>query len=431
MLHRFAALSIRARTLMRSGAPRIIGFGLAVLMSAAVSLAAIPAMIAASGEAAWGSIALGQAIGLIGGVAVGYGWGWFGPARIAQYGPLERRVEYFESLLAKSVLVLPISIVASVAAYILAPSDPSFAATAAACSTSMGLSAAWYLVGLSKPFTMIAIDTLPRVATTAVAIVLMYTGRSAIMGPIGTLVGSLIVLVASSTWILRETGRADGPIQLRPLRTVLVHNGDGIASALASTVYNSAPIAIVSIAAPSIQPAFALVDKIKVLVVIAAAPAVTVLQGWVPRTIGHARLRRTKISLVGGAVFAAIIGVGTAIVTPSLVNWFGNGEISVSNEVAILLSCCVSVIIFQTILERVALTTADNLGAAVKALALGSVVGLPLVWVGSRLAGMTGALSGVFAALLVVVATESFAYARVAAESRGVLDQVSAEANWP
>ena len=55
-----------SRSRAGSAIARLIGFGSSVVLLAAAALAAIPAMIAASGEAAWGGIALGQAVGAIG-----------------------------------------------------------------------------------------------------------------------------------------------------------------------------------------------------------------------------------------------------------------------------------------------------------------------------------------------------------------------------
>jgi hypothetical protein len=418
-LHRFSATLTHSRSLVRLGTSRLVGFGLSVLILAVASLTAIPAMIAASGEAAWGAIALGQVIGTVGAVGVGYGWGWFGPARIAQYGATERRVEYLESITTRGALVLPISTVAAVLAYMLASTTPLFAALGAVSMTSMGLSANWYFVGLSRPFTMLAQDTLPRAAGTAAGVILMYMGHSAIMGPLGMFGGMMAALSLSTIWVLRETDR--GGAELRKRRSVgavLVLNRHGIASALGSSAYNAAPLAIVSVVVPSIQPAFALADRVKGLVFVASAPSVTVLQGWVPRAAGAARVRRANIALVSACIFAMVLGLGTMIVAPGLVSWLGNRQISVSWEVIVLMSGCVSVTLFQSVLERAALATFERLRAAVKAVAVGSIVGLPLVGLGAHQFGTAGALGGILAGLLVGVGIELIAYVRVVVEAR-------------
>jgi len=407
------------RARVRSGAPRLVGFGLSVAILAVASLIAIPAMIAASGEAVWGAIALGQYIGTVGAVAVGYGWGWFGPARIAQSDATGRRVEYLESLITRGVLILAVSPVAAGLAYGLASSAPHFAAVSAVSMTSMGLSANWYFVGLSRPFTMLALDTLPRAAGTAAAVILMSMGHSAIMGPLGMFGGMMAALCLCTIWVLRETDRAGAERRMRrSVGTVLVLNRHGIASALGSSAYLAAPIAIVSVVAPGIQPAFALADRVKGLIIVASTPAVTVLQGWVPRAVGAARVQRANVALVSAATLALILGFGTIVVAPGLVRSLGSGRISLSWEVIVLMSGCVSLALFQAVVERVALATFERLRAAVKALAAGSIVGLPLVSVGARQFGTAGALGGIIVGSLVSVAIELIAYVNVVEKER-------------
>ncbi len=418
MLHRLRALFERSYSLVRSGALRLVGFALSVLVLAAASLAAIPAMIAASGDAAWGAIALGQVIGTVGGVAVGYGWGWFGPARVAQYDPTARRTEYVESVIARGVLAPPVCAIAAILAYVLASSAPLFAVAGAVSATCMGLSASWYFVGLSRPFMMFAIETVPRAAGTGAGVILMMMGHSALMGPLGMFCGLIAALAFSSIWILwaaKREGAASG--NRRPLRTILLLNRHGVASALGSAAYIAAPLAIVSVVAPSIQPAFALADRVKGLVFVASAPAAAVLQGWVPRASEAARVRRANIALFSAGVFAVFLGVGTAAVAPGLVSWLGNGQISVSWIVVVLMAGCVAITLFQNVLERAALATFGRLRAAVKAVALGSLVGLPLVGIGARQLGTAGAMAGVLAGLLASVAVELVTHLRVVREA--------------
>lgn len=412
LLGRYLRLSWRP---LRSMIPRVTGFGLSVIILGVASLVSIPAMIAASGEAVWASIALGQVIGTIGAVAVGYGWGWFGPARIAQYDATDRRVEYLESLATRSVLVLPVSTCAAVIAYFLATTAPMFSAAGAVAMTIMGLSANWYFVGLSKPFTMLAWDTVPRAVGTVVGVLLMYAGHSAIMGPLGMFFGMIAALALSTVWVVRETRSAGAAAhELRRIRTVLAQNRHGIASALGAAASNAAPLAIVSVVAPSIQPAFALVDRVRGLIVVSSAPAVTILQGWVPRGSSEgARLRRANVALVCASLGAIFLGAGTAVVAHSLLTWLGNRQIEVSRGVVLLMSACVAFSLFQAVLERVALATFERLRVSVIAVVVASLIGLPLVGAAGQLIGTEGALAGVLVGLLVGVTIEFVAYLRI------------------
>jgi fructose-specific phosphotransferase system IIC component len=82
------------------------------------------------------------------------------------------------------------------------------------------------------------------------------------------------------------------------------------------------------------------------------------------------------------------------------------------------MSGCVSLALFQAVVERVALATFERLRAAVKALAAGSIVGLPLVSVGARQFGTAGALGGIIVGSLVSVAIELIAYVNVVEKER-------------
>jgi hypothetical protein len=419
MLRRIYPRLARPFSLMRSGALRLVGFALSVVLLAAASLLAIPAMIAASGEAAWGAIALGQVVGTVGGVAVGYGWGWFGPARIAGSRPPERRTEYLESVIARGTLALPVCIASGGVAYLLASSTPIFAAAGAVSATCMGLSASWYFVGLSRPFTMLVLETLPRAAGTGAAVLLMMSGHSALMGPLGMMGGLFAALAVSSVWILRETTPNGGiPVNRRPLRLIYLSNRHGIASALGSASYLAAPLAIVSVVAPNIQPAFALADRVKGLVFVASAPAASLLQGWVPRAKGSDRARRANIAIFCAGGFAVILGIATAALARELVNWLSNSQISISWMAAFLMASCVSVTLFQNVLERAALAAFDKLRASAVSVAIGSALGLPMVGLGAHYFGTEGALGGVLLGLVVCVGVELTIYLWVLREMR-------------
>ncbi|WP_131722274.1 hypothetical protein [Mycolicibacterium chubuense] len=344
-------------------------------------------------------------------MAVGYGWGWFGPARVAQGGPTQRRQEYVESMVARGVLAPPVSLIAAIVACSISSNAPSFAAVGAVSATCMGLSASWYFVGMSKPYTMLLLDTLPRAAGTAFGILLMREGHSAVMGPLGMLVGMSVGVALSSAWILWETKRAGaGGCERHGITGILVANRQGIASALGSATYAAAPLAIVSVVAPGIQPAFALADRVKGLVVVATVPATTVLQGWVPRATGIARRRRADAALLSAAAFALLLGVGTFLAAPDLIKWLGAGAISLSWDVILLMSACVAVMFFQSVLERVALATFERLRVAVIGVACGSIIGLPLAGVLAHKLGTAGAMGGVLAGLLVCVTVELVTY---------------------
>lgn len=310
-------------------------------------------------------------------------------------------------------MVLPITAVAAAVAFLLASSSPTFAAAGALYTTSIGLTANWYFVGLVRPYTMLALETLPRAAGTLAGVFLMYHGYSAIAGPLGMFAGMMAGFALSSVWVLWETKRSGASAtRRRSLRSSLHSNRHGIASALGSAAYTAAPIAIVSVLTPAVQPAFALADKVKQQIFLASAPAVTVLQGWVPRGPERARTRRANIAILSAGIFAIVLGVGTWFLAPPLVHWLSSAQIPLSAGVIVLMSVLVSATFFQAVLERAVLSAFERLGAVATAIVAGSVIGLPLVAVGAYKYGAAGALAGVLTGMLLSVAIELVAFSR-------------------
>lgn len=412
---RIESLRGRRWVVAKAGGSRLLGFGLSVFVSAATALVSIPAMIFAGGDTGWGAIALGQAVGGVGAVIVGYGWGWFGPAAIAQASPTVRRTEYIESVIARMSLAVPAVVIVASTAYLLAPSAPGFAVAGAVQAVSFGLTATWYFVGLARPFLLLVLDTLPRSAGALVGVILIYShGCSALAVPLGALIGMVVGFAISTIWILNEAKRR-GALNngVRSVGRILLSNRHGVISAFAMATYNSAPLAIVSIVAPHIQPAFALADKIRGQISTASTPAITVLQAWVPRATESNRTRRANVALLSGSVMAVMLGIGTFAFAPVLVSALSHDRISLPRPVMLAMATWVSLSFFQWILERAALATSGALQIAAAAITIGAVAGITLVYVGAAKGSLTAALAGAVVGAAVTVAVELFAYVRI------------------
>jgi hypothetical protein len=136
-----------------------------------------------------------------------------------------------------------------------------------------------------------------------------------------------------------------------------------------------------------------------------------VLQGWVPRVTGSARARRAGTALLIAAGFAIAVGAAMIVVTPALMGWLGNGQISVSWDVVLLVAACGTLNSFVRSMELVALAPFGRLHIAARAIIV-SFVGLPTVALGAMMLGTIGALSGVLVCLLICALIESTDYVR-------------------
>lgn len=395
-----------------SGASKVVGYGLSMLVLALAALAIIPAMIRASGNAAWGSAALGQSVGAVAAVAVAYGWAMAGPAEVARGDSTQRLAEYHASLRVRLALVVPAAVIAASIAGILAPTRPDLAVAGAATMTLMGLMAQWFFVGLSRPYTFLLVETLPRVAGTVAGIVFMTLGQDALVGIVCQAAGFIAAFLCSLLWITRHL-RSEGaePTTTPGLPALLRSRGDGLVASLSTVSYLAAPLAIVSVLAPAIQPVYALVDKLQRQIAIGLQPITTVLQGWVPRA--EDPRERARMALIGGGVAAVVLGAGVGIFGRFLIRILGAGTFQPSTAVVVIMSVFVGAAFYEQLVAKVVLATYHRLADAARATALGAAIGLPLVAVGAIYVGAEGALAAVVVGVVVRLLRELVVAARI------------------
>ncbi len=364
-------------------------------------------MVAADGPAAWGSIALGQAIGAIASLIVSYGWAVSGPSTIARGDAGMRRREYADSVRVKLTLLIPGATGAALVAAVLAPHKTSFAVAGAISATFVALTSNWYFAGLARPYVWLLLETLPRVGGTAAGIVLMGLGYSAIIGLACMSTGMVAAFLLATTWVYRSTEQARSErLPGSRLTELLTSRSHGIASIVGSQLFLSAPLAIVSVISPSAQPVFALVDKVRQLISAGLNPVVVVLQGWVPRGGEDAHRQRSRIALGATCVFAVVFCGIFLAAAPSVMHWLGNGQIAVPEIMVILTALVIAIGLLDSVLAYAVIASLGRIEIATKATAASIAVMLPVVTVGTLHFGATGALVGMIFGLLTRVAIE-------------------------
>lgn len=377
-----------------SGLAKLFGFGLSMALLALASLVMIPVMIRSSGEAGWGTIALGQGIGGLGAILIGYGWAMSGPTEISRGDDATRFLEFLGSLKVRMAL-LPVSAIVLIAITVaLAPVRPDLAAMGTIVALLTGLTSNWYFVGLARPYLLLVLETVPRLVFTVVGIVVMESGADALHGLAWQSAGLVAAFVCSTWWILHSL-RASRPAAARTpkLGRLLVDHGHGVASSMGSVLYASLPLVVVTLVAPLVQPMFALVDKLKGQVVVGLSPAIYVVQGWVPRVANPApRARRV---MLGGVVFCALIAVGALLLGPWLLGILGSGHLQPGIAVVELMALGMALHFYAEIISHAVLATYRNLRIVTISVVVATVVALPLVAVGAAYWGVVGALSAV------------------------------------
>jgi O-antigen/teichoic acid export membrane protein len=402
----------RFRNRFLAGAAPLAGFYMSAVLYGIVSLAAISAMVGAAGPASWGHIALGQAVGAVGAVFVVYGWNRSGPAKIARACASVCRQEYFDSVRVGLALLGPAAMVSAVAASALVTDGRQYAAVGAVVATLNGLSAIWYFVGLARSFKYFFLEVIPRVLITVIGIGFMKSGFSVYFGLACIGAGPLVSLVIVSVWVHRSTASAGArPRPRRKLFELLALERAGVLSSVGSAAYLAVPIGIVSMVAPASQPSFALVDRLFRQFLSVVRPVVSVIQGWIPRGANEvARIRRVRTALLATFGFATVLALGIAVFGPRLLDWMGQGQISVSDATIVLTAVLIALNTLDGVLGNAVLSTIGKLQLAVRATAASAVVGFPSVALGAMYFGAAGAIGGMITGLAVRITIEIVGY---------------------
>jgi hypothetical protein len=376
-------------------------------LAALASLASIPAMVSADGPKAWAAIALGQGIGAISATVVGYGWAVSGPSRIALGSVSVQLGEYVDSIRLRLALLFPCAGLAGIAAGVISQEYRWYAVAGAVVTTLAGLSGGWYFVGLMKPYVWLRLETFPRVCGTFAGIAFMERGHGALVGLACTAVGMVVGFLLVTRWAYRSALRS-GAVKIRrtKLLELLVDRRHGIIPQVGAHLFCVLPFVVVALVAPTFQPIFALVDRTRLLFSTGLNPFVGFFQGWVARVGPSAVMRRSRIALATTFAVAIAVCVSFIMVGPHLMQWMGDGKISVPITLVYLTGLFVAIDLFHSVLAYAAIAAMGYLGVVSRATVASVLVMLPIVFFGTLEFQASGALAGMIIGLFLRIVIE-------------------------
>ena len=377
-------------------------FATSIGLLAVTSLWFVRSAIEVASLSVWGSVAVGQAIGAIGAVLVGYGWNLTGPVQIASASLEGRRTQYSTALITRALLLVAVAGMTAVALLLFQVQNPLITMLGALPVMTIALSGSFYFVGTAQPSLLLLTETIPRVVLTSLASVAMSTGVTNVIGGLLLqLVGSAVAIAVSALYILR--GRSRSPIKRglsRRVRHALETQSGGLLASFVVMGVSNAPLLIVSGVAPAALPTFSVVDKLGKQILAGSSPVTAVLQGWVPRA-GQAEIRNraraaTAIAWLAGISVAVIVA---AISVPAL-EWLTAGEYTPSTVTALLMGLFVGLFLTQNALSFAVLAALGLIRQVNRSLLITSPLGLLIVVIAAPAHGTDGALAGVCIGML-------------------------------
>jgi O-antigen/teichoic acid export membrane protein len=391
-------------------AGRLLGFSGLSLLSAIGPLALLPLVARVSGQAEWAALGIGQSVGAFLALPVLFGWNLVGPTRAARAAAAERSVLYRQSLVVRLLVFAGCLPVGIVAASVLAPAgSETLAATMTVSVMLVGLSPAWFCVGVGRPAWLALYDAGPRLLATLLAIPLVLLTGSVFPYPVGvglaTAAGALAFTwrhrpLTDERWpSLRQSVRA-GATDIGPAATVTI-----------AGAYSAAPVAIAGAVLPVGPLAeFVSAERIYRFALVTVTTLSDSVQGWVSEVHGRHSLRR------GTAALAAHAGLGLAgLATIALLGpWlsavlFGE-DLAVGRATFVGFGVAFLAISLNTSLGKHLLVPIGRTGIVLLSTVVGAVIGVASIAVFGHLYGAPGAAAAFAVSEVAVTAVQVVAY---------------------
>ena len=376
------------------GGGHLLGYLSGTVLLALTSLAAIPALISADGLANWSGFALGQAAGSIAAATINLGLRVSGPSEVAASKDPARRGLLVQSIRFRLIIVAPVSAIATIIGALIAPDVLVFVLLGVVQQAANGLSDRWYLVGMSRPFTVFTTDALPRTLANVAAVLAVYLlgaglTEAAVLMCVGTLVSS-----ASTSFASLRLTRGVAP-DIPRMSTFLRGQMAGLWVNVTESGLLAAPMLLIGVVAPSALAQYAFYDKIYRQGTSGLTPISQVLQPWAARRTGAARWRRIMISLGIGLVVASLSAMLGAVVGVPILQVLAAGEVDPGWVTTTLLFTAVGLWVLRMIAVRSGLIPLRDSRFVGISSTVGLVVGLILTVGGAYLLGADGAVTGI------------------------------------
>lgn len=404
---------------------RFGGLALLPFLSLAIPFAILP-VISRGEETAWAAVGIGESVGAVVALVIGYGWPLVGPSRVAPLDETRARQLFTMSLVSRGIVAALAALPAGLLTAVLAPQGSAGLAVAAMAAVGVaGLSPSWFLIGRSEPRAIAVYDLVPRLAGAVLSAGLVLSGAPVIWYP----AIMLTVTLGGIAWFCAR--RASRPPR-GAVRAGFRSLRDDIQPALAvvaAGVYSAGTVAIVSIAGTtSVVAVYVVADKVLKAALTAIVAATNAVQGWVSEDSGRAVIRRRGWR---GTYILGGIGVVGAIGIATLGPW--GTALVFGQRVAIdaLTSAGIGITFFAIALNsafgRLLLTPLGAVRWVTRSTFVGAAVGVPLIMLGTATGGAPGAAGAFALSELIVVAVQVWGYLAVRRADRRTSDMRATE----
>lgn len=374
---------------------RLGGFTGLQVLSALSPLLLMPIVARSVSPAGWADLATAQAVGGLGATVILFGWSLSGQARVALASTWEERQELYRASLASrrlvALVIVPTS--AMVTGLICRSELSGTAVLMAIAMTSVGMSSAWFSVGIGKASWLARFDVVPRAVAVAISGGLLILHNPVWVYPTTLIIASTTGLLSSNRKILGQwvpmirSGRWYTAFTALDPRAALAN--------ILGTVYASSPLPVATLAAGAADVSgMASIDKLYRYGLLAVSSLGNSLQEWAVGADSRVRGRRTQFSILMHTMLGLLGGLGLAVAGPPVSALLFGAPLRADYLVCGLYGAAYLSVSMSTPLIRNVLIPAHRSGAVLVATSTTAGVGIGIMVVAARFWGANGVALG-------------------------------------
>ncbi len=375
-------------------------------LNAIAPLIALPALAQGVSHDAWAAVAVGQSVGGVAAVLAAWGWPIGGPTFAAMETSDSSRIALLrESIASRTLMLIAILPIVSIAAFAISPAARWLAAATAAAACAASLSCAWYFIGVGDTRRLILLDTLPRFALGIVAAALIWTGFGPYMYPLFLALGYVLTLLVPIRVVTRVWGMPRSYFNPREIRRSLGKSRAlGVTQAM-SSFYINGPTALVAVVAPGTVAEFAALHRVYLFALQASAPVGQFFSGWIPRERSEL-LQRSCRALTIQSVLGLVAIPLTIVIGPLMASALFGAALSSSLDIWIVIGFAHGAVLVSRAFANSRLLPARKTRVLAISASAGALVGAALLTVLTPQFGTGGAAAAVLTAEAVVLVVQ-------------------------
>lgn len=373
----------------------IASFGALQLLTLISPFLLLPIVARIAGEAGWASIAIGQAIGNVAGIAVNYGWSLRGPSRIARAEQGENSGIFAESLASRAVVFAVVAPGAILITAIL--SEPDFVLLSSGMTFAMmltGMSPNWFYIGIGKVRPLIYYAAIPKLASNVLGAILILATRNLLIYPIVLIAASIFTLV-SITIRVTTLSRLRTALHWRRIFYTLRDHTPATGTDILEASFSSAPLIVAGVLLPALPTSqLASADKLYKLGLYAVSALGSAVQSWIYGPNRHPSLRRSKAAILAHLTLGVLGGISLALIGPLATSILFGSSLSADFNIMFWYGITYIALNITTSLMRHVLFPAKRDGFVLLANGLAAFFGLPTMVILTIAFGAPGVVAG-------------------------------------